>query len=335
MTPRNSPPPPPVPWWREIYVDRKDATPPFQQIAGAVRHKIATNQIASRAPLPSVRALARAVGVTPATVARAYQILQEEGLVVASAGVGTAVAPLDDLGDRARASSREGLDAALDAAVRALRSQGYNTPDIHAALSRKLEELASSRSVVFVGGSAPVVRKYEAILRQHLGDLGIEVHGLVQEQLEPPSAETGARLAGAELAVTLLSFQRTVQRLVAPFELPVEVILVEVTLETLQRLADLPPDATVLFVAEEHYRSVGVGMVRAYCDDERLLVARDLAPAALARDAARASLVIHTLGTADIVEEVMHDRPALELGFRTREDSLSRLRSVLSQPTAA
>lgn len=334
MTSRNSHAPPPTPWWREIYVDRKDATPPFQQIAGAVRHKIATNQIASETPLPSVRVLARAIGVTPATVARAYRTLQEEGLLVSSAGVGTTVAPLDDLGDRARALSREGLDTALDAAVRALRSQGYNTPDIHAALQRKLEQLASSRSVVFIGGSAPVVRKYEHLLRQHLGDLAITVHGLVQERLKSPSAETRALLDEAELAVTLLSFQRTVQRLVAPFALPVEVILVEVTLETLQRLADLPPDAAVLFVAEEHYRSVGVGMVRAYCDEERLLVARDLTPAALARDAARASIVIHTLGTADIVKEVMRDRPALELGFRTREDSLHKLRSVLSQPTA-
>jgi GntR family transcriptional regulator len=44
-------------------------------------------------PLPSVRALAAEEGATPLTVAKAYQGVQDEGLIVVKRGVGMFVAP--------------------------------------------------------------------------------------------------------------------------------------------------------------------------------------------------------------------------------------------------
>ena len=44
-------------------------------------------------PLPSVRALASRHQANPLTVAKAYQVLQEEGVVVVKRGIGMFVAP--------------------------------------------------------------------------------------------------------------------------------------------------------------------------------------------------------------------------------------------------
>jgi DNA-binding transcriptional MocR family regulator len=61
-------------------------------LAQAIREGIVSGQLAPEARLPPVRDLAYQIGVTPGTVARAYQLLTEEGRLVAVVGRGTFVA---------------------------------------------------------------------------------------------------------------------------------------------------------------------------------------------------------------------------------------------------
>ncbi|HEY4027945.1 MAG TPA: GntR family transcriptional regulator [Candidatus Dormibacteraeota bacterium] len=68
--------PPPV-------VDPDDPLPPYEQIRVQIRRRIATGRLAPAAPLPSVRQLARDLGVAPNTVARAYGELASEGWIIA------------------------------------------------------------------------------------------------------------------------------------------------------------------------------------------------------------------------------------------------------------
>jgi DNA-binding transcriptional regulator YhcF (GntR family) len=64
----------------------------FKALAQAIRAAIISGQLAPEAQLPPVRDLAYQIGVTPGTVARAYQLLIEEGRLVAMVGRGTFVA---------------------------------------------------------------------------------------------------------------------------------------------------------------------------------------------------------------------------------------------------
>lgn len=65
----------------------------FKALAQAIREAILSGQLAPEAKLPPVRDLAYQIGVTPGTVARAYQLLTEEGRLIAAVGRGTFVAP--------------------------------------------------------------------------------------------------------------------------------------------------------------------------------------------------------------------------------------------------
>jgi GntR family transcriptional regulator len=65
-----------------IRVDFADsAAPIYRQIADAVRELIAREELSDRDELPSVRMLGQQIGVNQNTVAKAYRILAEEGLV--------------------------------------------------------------------------------------------------------------------------------------------------------------------------------------------------------------------------------------------------------------
>lgn len=64
----------------------------YQQIAEAVRRRIASGQLLAGDRLPAIRTMAERWECTPGTVSRAYGLLAEEGLVVAHRGSGTRVA---------------------------------------------------------------------------------------------------------------------------------------------------------------------------------------------------------------------------------------------------
>lgn len=66
--------------------------PKYRAVAGTIRKAIADGQLEAGARLPPVRDLAYQLGITPGTVARAYTILTDEGVLEASVGRGTFVA---------------------------------------------------------------------------------------------------------------------------------------------------------------------------------------------------------------------------------------------------
>jgi DNA-binding transcriptional MocR family regulator len=66
--------------------------PKYLGLSRALRDAIRHGELAEGAQLPTVRDLAWAVGVTPGTVSRAYQLATQEGLLAATVGRGTFVA---------------------------------------------------------------------------------------------------------------------------------------------------------------------------------------------------------------------------------------------------
>jgi GntR family transcriptional regulator len=64
-----------------ITIDLESEVPIYQQIADDVRRLVARGELGEGDILPSVRELGAAVGVNLNTVARAYRILADEGLI--------------------------------------------------------------------------------------------------------------------------------------------------------------------------------------------------------------------------------------------------------------
>ena len=73
-------------------VDRFDATPLYEQLAGILRRAIESGELAPRDPVPSEAYLMGTHGVSRGTVRHALGILRSEGLVQTFPGRGTFVA---------------------------------------------------------------------------------------------------------------------------------------------------------------------------------------------------------------------------------------------------
>ena len=74
-----------------IRIDEKSSVPIFQQIVNEIERLILVGELKEEAFIPSVREIAVNLAINPNTVAKAYNLLQINGLVEAIRGTGLRV----------------------------------------------------------------------------------------------------------------------------------------------------------------------------------------------------------------------------------------------------
>ncbi len=158
--------------------------PKYVALADALREAIRTGELAEGARLPTVRDLAWRLSVTPGTVARAYRIATEAGLLSGEVGRGTFVT------HRQAAVRREQRGADL---------RSPELPDVGqlAAFARSLQDMASRMSLDWLDYPS---QTGEAPLRAAVVDW------LAERVLGPVAADDIVLVNGGQNAV-LLVFQ--------------------------------------------------------------------------------------------------------------------------------
>jgi len=79
-----------------VKIEHHGETPPYEQVRVHYAHAISNRQLPVGAKLPTVRALAKDLGLAVNTVARAYRELEEAGLVETRGRAGTVVSANGD-----------------------------------------------------------------------------------------------------------------------------------------------------------------------------------------------------------------------------------------------
>lgn len=122
----------------------KDSSPlpVYQQIHDAVVRGIATGQLAPGSKLLSVRAIAKELGINPATVVKAYDLLKEEGLIESKQRGQTTVAYTPESFESATAPA---WDEALMQVLALGKAQGRSNQEIVDAVQDQLTWLESQR----------------------------------------------------------------------------------------------------------------------------------------------------------------------------------------------
>lgn len=78
-------------------IDSRSRTPIYEQLKQNIIANVASGALAADDQLPSVRVLARDLGVNPNTVQKAYQELEQAGFIYQAAGRGSFIAPNEAL----------------------------------------------------------------------------------------------------------------------------------------------------------------------------------------------------------------------------------------------
>jgi GntR family transcriptional regulator len=120
-----------------LRLDPKDAVPLWKQLELGLRRLVASGQLARASAVPSVREMAQALQVNPATVVRAYNSLIEQKIFAAVPGLGTFVAEdvpePDDV--------REALDTAADRFAEVAASLGAGADEAVASVRSALRRI--------------------------------------------------------------------------------------------------------------------------------------------------------------------------------------------------
>ena len=124
-----------------ISLDTRSTIPLSDQLTDAIAVRIHRGSLAPGSRLPTVRALAEELGLAPNTVAKAYRVLEEAGLIEGRGRQGTFVT--DRLPKRLPERERR-LAEAADVFVRRGAQLGFAGEDVRRALNRALRDRRSS-----------------------------------------------------------------------------------------------------------------------------------------------------------------------------------------------
>ncbi len=138
----------------EMRIDPDSTVPIYLQIIYAIKLQVATGQLKPGEQLPTVRGLATDLRVNPNTVARAYDLLDTEGVIITQRGQGTYVREHPDDAHLARIR-QEQLRAMMDGVVHKALSLGYTTEEIQAAFEGERARWASRQQAAASTRPAP------------------------------------------------------------------------------------------------------------------------------------------------------------------------------------
>ena len=100
----------------EIIISSNNSKPIYEQITSQIKAKIMSGELAAGQPIPSMRALAKAIHVSVITVQKAYEDLRRDGFIETTVGRGSFVSALnkDFMQEEQQRKAEEHLQAAAD-----------------------------------------------------------------------------------------------------------------------------------------------------------------------------------------------------------------------------
>ena len=122
----------------EIIIRNSSAQPLYAQIVTQIRAQILTGKLHSGDPLPSIRALAKDLKISVITTKRAYDELENAGLIDTVAGKGCFVT--DKRPDALRESQMRELEQHLTAAIQLAKDNAVSLEQLMETLRLLWEE---------------------------------------------------------------------------------------------------------------------------------------------------------------------------------------------------
>jgi GntR family transcriptional regulator len=121
----------------QFELDFRSGQPIYLQIADQIRQKVASGELKPGDQLPTVRQMATDLRINFNTVARAYRMLDEAGLISTQHGRGTYIWEPDSpqVAERLR---HEGVEVLVKRFLHGAQKQGYTPEEVQAVFNELL-----------------------------------------------------------------------------------------------------------------------------------------------------------------------------------------------------
>jgi len=304
----------------DFVLNRRGGVPLHDQLLAQLELRILSGAIAPGQRLPSVRVLARRLGLHANTVSSAYRDLEKAGHVELRRGAGVYVRA----GVPAALDEARGLDEMIRLALSAAFRRGHSGSDIRAAVERWLRAAPPER-VVMVD---PRRETLDLVAHEIRTALGVPASGCTLEEL---AREPG--LASGALLLALPYHAAKVAR-AAPHA-PLETVHVETPPEDQRIVETLPAGATVVVVSGSPILlQIAAALVGGLRGDELLVETRILSRRAEWRRLLPAADVVFADALAAPAVREARPRRLRELRILGEQD-LARVRKALSMAAPA
>lgn len=122
----------------QIIIDIEDETPLFAQLVKQIKAAIMTKKPMAGDALPSIRQLATDLDINKKTVAKAYQLLERDNVIVTKGYRGTFVHP--EAIKNCNFNLNEWISIQLTQNIKTLRDAGATDSEIRVAFSQMMNE---------------------------------------------------------------------------------------------------------------------------------------------------------------------------------------------------
>lgn len=304
-----------------------------QQLRSVFEIAAAAGELPEGLQLPSVRTLAKQLGLAPNTVVRAYKQLEAEGLVRASPRRGYYIAGSDrGLARPARAQVQGLVDEALRAAERA----GLDTVQFLQLVSRVVKARREQRERIAVVGErdAALESRVEVIARA-LADLPVEVRSLSFEDLDAPDGPV--RAAGFDsYLVPTLDIERAT-RLLGPHAHRILPMYLTLAGNVRSFIASKPARTRFGVVAsrEEYQARLATAIRRVHSPGARINTAPVDRKGAVERVVRESDvLLVASPALPRMPRTVKVTQPMIEMVFLPDDETIRRIRAIVAADTS-
>jgi GntR family transcriptional regulator len=229
----------------QVRIELKSHLPVYAQLKEQLKFLILNGEMEPGTRLPTTRQLAGFLKINRNTVQKAYQALEQEGLIECRRGRGCAVVAQPAAIAQPVSAQLLGI---IDKAIERAGELGVSPDDFATfvyARARQRRDVQVKKRLMFVECEALIATAIAQSIRERLD---VEVTPILLQDLRQPTAEVEAQLRKAHVVATTFFHIQEVRRLLAKEEKEVVALTVKPHLEKLIQIAQIPESTPVALV---------------------------------------------------------------------------------------
>lgn len=224
----------------QIDIDKKSGIPIYIQVKNQIMDEIKNGNVKIGEKMPTERELSQTLKTSRNTVSSAYNLLEQEGILISYQGRGTFVA--EEAKTWKQYTNKDKLYKIIDLGLEEALEMGLNPKEFFALVRERIkekEELLKKVNAVFIECNIEQSREFS---KQLSSTTGLDVVPLVVSDLENRSEKTDRILKETQLIIATFNHVNEVKNLTAGFDKEVYGVAINPSLETIVRIAKFPSD---------------------------------------------------------------------------------------------
>lgn len=222
----------------ELKVDRKSGVPIYIQVKNQIMNEIKNGNLKIGEQMPTERELSLRLNTSRNTVSAAYNILEQEGVLVSYQGRGTFVA--EEAKTWKKYDVKDRLLRIIDLALEEALEMGMDTKEFLSIVQDRIkekEEFIKEMTAAYVECN---IEQASSFARELERATGIKVKPLVIQDIKDSSGETQEIIDGSDLIISTFNHVNEVKGLTEGSGKDVFGVSINPSLETIVKIARYP-----------------------------------------------------------------------------------------------